>query len=187
MEDLLVRQARDIARVMGAGEEEIAQNATLQRQMFRLVREEKDSAVLQRKLREAAKQQVDRLPDDRKKALGVTDEMIDQQIAMVRSPWFRELLDYDPRATLKQVKCPVLALNGEKDLQVAAKENLEAIREALRAGGNTRVKTVELSGLNHLFQACQTGAVSEYGQIEETFNPEALKTISDWISGIVSR
>jgi hypothetical protein len=97
------------------------------------------------------------------------------------------LLAYDPRATLKQVKCPVLALNGEKDLQVAAAENLAAIRESLQAGGNHRVKTMELPGLNHLFQRCTTGAVAEYSEIEETFNPGALKLISDWILETVGR
>ena len=113
--------------------------------------------------------------------------MIDSQVKLMLSPWFRHLLRYDPRPTLRQVKCPVLALNGEKDLQVAAKENLTAVREALTAGGNERVKTAELPGLNHLFQTCQTGAVAEYGQIEETFNPAAMKLISDWIREVARR
>jgi fermentation-respiration switch protein FrsA (DUF1100 family) len=100
---------------------------------------------------------------------------------MVLSPWFRELLDYDPRPILRSVKCPVLALNGEKDRQVAAPENLAAIRDALNAGGNPRVQTVELPNLNHLFQTCRTGAVAEYGQLEETFHAEAMALIARWI------
>ncbi len=79
---------------------------------------------------------------------------------------------------MTRVKCPVLAINGEKDLQVSPKENLEAIRKALEAGGN---KDLQLPGLNHLFQTCQTGAVAEYGQIEETIAPVALETMSKWI------
>lgn len=81
----------------------------------------------------------------------------------------------------EQVKAPVLALNGEKDLQVAARPNLAAILEALTAGGNADVTTRELVGLNHLFQTAATGAVAEYSIIEETFNPAALTVISDWI------
>jgi uncharacterized protein len=76
----------------------------------------------------------------------------------------------------------VLAINGEKDLQVPAKENLAEIEKALRAGGNRDVKTVELAGLNHLFQPCKTGSPSEYAAIETTIAPEALKTIGDWIA-----
>jgi uncharacterized protein len=84
---------------------------------------------------------------------------------------------------LRDVKCPVLALNGEKDIQVAAKVNLAAIREAFATEKNGNVKVLELAGLNHLFQTCVTGAFTEYAQIEETFSPVALKEISDWVRG----
>jgi fermentation-respiration switch protein FrsA (DUF1100 family) len=97
------------------------------------------------------------------------------------SPWFRNLLQYDPRPALRAIKCPVLAINGAKDVQVAARENLDSIRANLLAGGNQRAKAVELPGLNHLLQACETGAISEYGIIEETMNPAALSLIGDWI------
>ena len=72
-------------------------------------------------------------------------------------------------------------MNGEKDLQVPPKEDLAEIAKALKKGGNTRVTTKELPGLNHLFQTSKTGAVSEYAEIEETIAPEALKVIGDWI------
>jgi len=80
------------------------------------------------------------------------------------------------------VKCPVLAINGEKDLQVSPKENLSAIEEALKTGGNQNYTIKELPGLNHLFQTAQTGLSSEYAKIEETISPIALKIIGDWIS-----
>lgn len=95
--------------------------------------------------------------------------------------WFRFFLTYDPRPTLRRVRCPVLAINGEKDLQVPAKENLAEIEKALKAGGNRNVKKVELPGLNHLFQPSKTGSPSEYGTIEMTIAPEMLKTVGDWI------
>jgi hypothetical protein len=166
---------------MGLSEEKIAENAVLQREIFRIVRSEKDPAEAEKAIREAFRGQTASLTDEQRKALGKSDAMIDIQIKMVLSPWFRDILGYDPRATLGLVKCPVLAINGEKDLQVAAKENLPAIAAALEAGGNQSVKTVELPGLNHLFQACQTGSPTEYSRIEETFNPAALKLVSDWI------
>ena len=85
-----------------------------------------------------------------------------QQIKMVLTPWFRHFLTYDPAPVLEKVKCPVLAINGEKDLQVDPKQNLPPIEAALKAGGNADFTLKELPGLNHLFQACKTGAISEY-------------------------
>ena len=90
----------------------------------------------------------------------------------------------DPADYWKKVKCPVLALNGEKDLQVAADVNLPAIEKALKSGGNLNVKTMKFPELNHLFQHCKTGLPAEYGEIEETFAPEVLKIMSDWIHGL---
>jgi pimeloyl-ACP methyl ester carboxylesterase len=187
MEQLLARQARDIARVMGAGEDIISKNAALQSEIFKIAKEQKDPAVAEASVRKLIRDQLREFPEEQRKAMGLSEAAIEVQIKMVLSLWFRDLLTYDPRATLKAVKCPVLALNGEKDLQVAAKENLAAIREALAAGGNQKVKTVELPGLNHLFQTCQTGAIAEYGQIEETFNLAAMKLVSDWIREVTSR
>lgn len=181
MEELMVRQGQDIARAMGASDEVIKKNTEVQREMFRLVREEKDADVLREKAIKLAREQVAELSEEQRTALGLSEAMIDKQIEMLRTPWFRELLAYDPRPTLKKVTCPVLALNGGKDLQVAAKENLAAIRESLLAGGNQRVTCEELPGLNHLFQHCTTGTVAEYSQIDETFSPGALKRIADWI------
>jgi pimeloyl-ACP methyl ester carboxylesterase len=186
MEDLLVRQGRDLAQVMGASEELTAKSATTQREIFHTLKTEKDPAAAETAVRKLIREQVSSLSEENRQTMGLSDDMVDAQVKMVLSPWFRDLVVYDPRPTLRAVKCPVLAINGEKDLQVAARQNLTAIREALAAGGNQKVKTVELPGLNHLFQACQTGAIAEYGQIEETFNLAALKLISDWILEVTS-
>ncbi|MCI0525240.1 MAG: hypothetical protein L0Y75_08275 [Acidobacteria bacterium] len=99
----------------------------------------------------------------------------------MNSPWFRYFLTFDPRPALQKVKCPVLALNGENDLQVAVNENLREIEAALKAGGNKDVTIARLPKLNHLFQTSETGSPNEYIKIEETIAPVALKTIGDWI------
>jgi hypothetical protein len=100
---------------------------------------------------------------------------------MLSSPWFRYFLDYDPLPALGKVKCPVLALNGERDLQVIAKENLALIQKTLEDAGNKDVTTRELPQLNHLFQHAESGTPAEYGAIEETISPEVLQIIGDWI------
>jgi pimeloyl-ACP methyl ester carboxylesterase len=103
----------------------------------------------------------------------------DALVRMVTSPWMREAVGYDAMPTLRRLTIPVLALNGSLDLQVPAKEDLGPIRAALQ--GNPRATVIELPNLNHLFQTATTGAPAEYGEIEETISPVALKTITDWV------
>jgi hypothetical protein len=83
---------------------------------------------------------------------------------------------------LEQTHCPVLALGGDKDVQVVASANLPRIRAALLRGGNTHIEVRELPGLNHFFQQCTTGSPLEYGVIEQTFSPDALQVIGEWLS-----
>lgn len=96
-------------------------------------------------------------------------------------PWMRYYLALDPASVLEHVRCPVLALNGDKDMQVRASDNLAAIDKALKFGGNKDVTVMSLPGLNHLFQTAATGAISEYESNEESFSPSALSTLGDWI------
>jgi pimeloyl-ACP methyl ester carboxylesterase len=109
------------------------------------------------------------------------DDYIKSFVAQISNPWMQYFLRYDPAPALEKVKCPVLAVNGGRDLQVAAKENLAAISAALQKGGNKNVTVREYPGLNHLFQESKTGLPDEYGLIEQTFSPEVLKDIADWI------
>lgn len=101
------------------------------------------------------------------------------QIKVVASPWMRWFVRYDPRPVLAKVECPVLAVGGSKDLQVAPDSNLAGIKLALHA--NPDVTIVKLPGLNHLLQTADTGQVGEYSRIEETIAPTALRTVGDWI------
>jgi uncharacterized protein len=111
----------------------------------------------------------------------IPEATLNAQIKALTSPWYREFIQYDPATALRKVTCPVLAVIGEKDLQVPPDQNLPAIRKALEAAGNKNFEVVELPGLNHLFQPAKTGAPSEYGEIELTISPIALEKISSWI------
>lgn len=101
-------------------------------------------------------------------------------LAQIGTPWFRYFLKYDPAPNLRAIKVPVLAMNGSLDRQVPAKENLPAIRAALK--DNRDVTIVELPGLNHLFQTAKTGGVGEYAEIEETVAPAVLEQMATWIN-----
>lgn len=98
--------------------------------------------------------------------------------------WFHYFLNYNPAINLSKVRCPVLALNGEKDRQVAAAENIPAIAAALKKGQNKHYETNILPGLNHLFQTCNQPE-DAYSSLPETFSPAALQLIGDWIVNTV--
>ncbi|HEY7545261.1 MAG TPA: alpha/beta fold hydrolase [Blastocatellia bacterium] len=186
-EEILYLQGALISKADGVSDDFIAQNRAMQERVFAIVKREKDGVVAERKIREeavsfreiaASKAEA---TEEQKKTINVIAAAIESQAKFVVLPWFRFFLTYNPRPALMKVKCPVLAINGEKDLQVPAKENLAAIRQALEAGGNKDYTSLALPNLNHLFQTCRTGAISEYAQIEETISPVALNTISNWI------
>ena len=121
------------------------------------------------------------MSEDEKIILSLTEDNMESQLQIMLSPWYRNFLFYDPRIALKKVICPVLAIVGEKDLQVAPKENLQAIEEALRSGNNEDYKVIEMPNLNHLLQTAETGSPAEYGKIEETISPKVLELVGQWI------
>lgn len=99
------------------------------------------------------------------------------QIAGINSRWMKFFLTYDPAKDWQQVKCPVLLLNGEKDIQVDATINLEAISKALESGGNVDYRTVVFQQMNHLFQVCEKCNLQEYATIKQTISPDVLEEI----------
>jgi uncharacterized protein len=162
-DQIILRQVELIARASGAREEQITAALALQRKLLAAAKAPGEPAEAERRLAEIA--------------AGAPRE----QLRAMLSPWYRHFLAYDPRPALRQLRCPVLAVTGGKDLQVPPKENLAAIAAALAEAGSSQVRLVELPGLNHLLQTAQTGLPTEYGRIEETIAPKALATIADWI------
>jgi pimeloyl-ACP methyl ester carboxylesterase len=182
-EEILYLQGRLIGQAMGAKPEDLERGEALQRRLFQAAKAEEPSPELVKKLKAILTEEINNLPEATRQAVQkVGLEAAGAQLNAFAGPWFKTFMLHDPRPVLRQVKCPVLALNGEKDLQVPWKENLAEIEKALHEGGNTQVTTKSFAGLNHLFQTCTTGAPSEYGRIEETFNPAVLKVIGDWIA-----
>ena len=105
-------------------------------------------------------------------------------VNQIRIPYMVHFLSLDMRPLLNRINCPVLALNGTKDVQVQYEINLDALQAGLPSDGNSKIEAIE--GVNHLFQQCNTGAVSEYREIEETIAPVVLQTMIQWIIEIVS-
>jgi uncharacterized protein len=172
-EDTLLNQSELIGRAGGLTDDQLDASLGFDQAAYTLVRQEKNPAVLTEKLVTLVKSSgLD---------AALPPSTLETQLRMLTSPWFRFFLDYDPLPNLKLVKCPVLALYGQKDLQVAAKANMPLLEDTLREAGDTQVEVKELPELNHLFQRAYLGTPSEYAAIEETFSPEALKLIVDWV------
>ncbi len=109
------------------------------------------------------------------------DEFIENLVASRTTPWIRYFYNYNPGSEIKKIKIPALALYGSKDTQVPPKYHLQPVKEALEASKSKKHEVILLEGLNHLFQESKTGLISEYTQIEQTFAPKAMATISSWI------
>lgn len=179
-QQIIIRQSQDISRLSGIKESDIKETTRTNNKLYAILKKEKDN--------KAAESKILSLYGEILTKKGISKDDMEKQLNQLRLTfgagsytWFRYFIMTNPADYWKKVECPVLALNGSKDLQVAADENIPAIKKALRSGGNNSVTTLILPGLNHLFQHCKTGLPSEYGSIDETFSPEALRIIADWI------
>lgn len=162
---LLLSQGEALERAAGASDAAVRAASAQRGSWFDAVLTEPDDAKAQAKL--TALLDAQKIPPAaRPQVLGLT------------APWWRYALAFQPARYLKDVRAPVLAVGGGKDLQVPAAENLAAIKAALPAGTEAEIRA--LPGLNHLLQTARTGVVAEYGQIEETLAPAALDLIVDW-------
>lgn len=176
---LMVEQNNNMGKIAGLSEEILKQNAKVNTEVYQKIIHYKGNNI-QRDVLPLLEEQL-------QKSVGtsispeVIKEKAQEQLNVITSPWFLYFLKFNPSDYLSKVKIPTLALNGSLDMQVTAKDNLKGIEKALLKAGNKHFKTIELVGLNHLFQKATTGNPSEYGQIEETFSPQALATIADWI------
>lgn len=180
-DQILLLQQKLIGKASGLSDEDLQKNELTNRKAFDIVKKSNSIEQLNIDLTNFIKQSLVENPNA-EKPQGMSDEdFVKLQVKQIANPWMQYFIKYNPAPALEKVKCPVLAINGEKDLQVPPKENLEAIKNALTKGGNKKVTTKELPNLNHLFQECKTGSPDEYATIEQTFSPTSLTEIFNWI------
>jgi pimeloyl-ACP methyl ester carboxylesterase len=171
---LLAEQTTLVMRADSASEHEIGKARSANEELYHI--------IVQSRTMKEANQKLNRWME-RKAKTDTTSDMVNMKrlIPQLNNVWFRYFLKHDPVPVLEKVKCPVLALNGEKDIQVPPELNLDAIAAALARGGNEEGTTMILPGLNHLFQHCGKCNVGEYAMIEETISPEVLEMVCRWI------
>lgn len=180
-DQILLLQQKLIGKASGISDEDLKKSETINKKVFETVKKSSSlenlkldiTAILKDSLKEITKTQ---------RPEGISeDEYIKSLVKQIANPWMQYFIKYNPAPALEKVKCPVLAINGEKDLQVPPKANLEAIKKALAKGRNKDVTIKEFPNLNHLFQECKTGSPAEYATIEQTFSPTVLSEILNWI------
>ena len=178
--EILELQSSLIIKQMGISSKGLEVYKKTQSTMLQIVVNTKNNEETLKKLSVASKIYSE-LSEEDQYIIGYDPERYDDNLKVLVSPWMRTFLSFDPRSELEKVKTPVLAIIGEKDMQVPPQENLSEISAALIRGGNMDHEIHELKNLNHLFQTCETGAPAEYIEIEETFNVEAMNIITKWI------
>lgn len=173
-ERTLLKQSELIARTGGLPEEQISHSQQLDRMAYAAVRSEKSPPALEARLKVLVEKS------------GLNGAMppaaLQEQMRLMTTPWFREFLDFDPQPLFAQLKCPVLALNGDRDLQVDADDTVPLLRTAYEKSGNKDFTVAEIAGVNHLFQRAPSGSPALYGAIEETIAPEVLTAITHWVA-----
>ncbi|SDX61701.1 alpha/beta hydrolase family protein [Hymenobacter psychrophilus] len=174
---ILLRQQADLGRAAGADSAQIGANRRLHTALFAALRRLPATATTAEATQQLTTVMQQQVP-------GLSPEQAQKQAGQLTAPWLRSFLLTDPALYLANVKCPVLALNGTTDLQVAADDNLPVIERGLKAGRNANVTVRALPDLNHLFQT-DPKATSHYAKIEETFAPSALKVVGDWLTAVV--
>jgi uncharacterized protein len=180
--EILDRQRLDILKASGATEASLKRYKEMYDVINPIVGMKGTVAERTAKIQTAVKEFAKDFTEDMRKSMGIESEAaIGVLAAVMLDPWMVQFFRYDPSPALKLVECPVLALNGSLDLQVSADENLPRIEASLKAGKNPPAKIITRPGLNHLFQPTKTGAITEYGTIETTFDPETLTILSDWL------
>lgn len=181
---IIADQAARILTAAGAPADLVAQSNTIRQQLFDLLLGEPDDTKAADLLRPVLETEIRRQLGKPEGDDEGVKAMVEAQIAELVNPWMRFFLAFDPVEIYREVSVPVLAMWGEKDLQVAPELNADPVETALKAGDNRAVETDILPGLNHLFQTCATGSPAEYFTIEETIAADALDRLTEWLQRV---
>ena len=170
--EVLKEQQAAILRAQGMSEEMVQFSGNANAQMFDIIEASNDRVEADTLLRQLLK------------GWGYNEELTEQTVGQIASPWMYYFLKYDPTEAIVKVKSPALLLNGSKDLQVLASQNLPAYEKIIAEHGKTNLTLQEMPDLNHLFQHCETGSPTEYVTIDETISPEVLEMIVEFVKSI---
>jgi pimeloyl-ACP methyl ester carboxylesterase len=185
-ERILIAQAEAIGRAEGRTPEQIASNARVQQLLFATARLNKGWEQAAGAVRAEVRAAINQLPEAQRKAIPDVERLVERQaqgqVAFASSPWFRFFLDYDPAPTLARVTCPVLAVFGERDLQVPVESNRAVMQEIARKSPARQFTIEVIPAANHLYQSATTGSSTEYARLKKEFAPGFVETLLGWLA-----
>lgn len=182
IDELMAEQNRQVYKSQGLPKNELDRNEKFNKSLYNIFDNDKPVAELYDTLLPFIHNYYESIPKEYQALFSPSKEVFYMAIVgTVSSPWFRYFLQFDPTPYLKKVTCPVLAVNGSKDIQVISSQNLGAIEEILTYTGHQDFTIREYQNLNHLFQNCSTCTVQEYGELEESFSKKVLADVTTWI------
>jgi pimeloyl-ACP methyl ester carboxylesterase len=177
-------QVRYVAKGEGGDPKVVETLVDLSRIAIQIIRSNKDKNWTRQRLDDLFNKSFSGLSEVEKQKfdqiLGTwgTEESVKE---LVMTSWYRKLVDSDPQKYLRKVQCPVLAMNGNKDMQEVYPDGLNGVGKALKEGGNRDFTLKMFPNMNHMFQKCETGTPLDYPAIKETVAPEVLDYMTDWI------
>ncbi len=174
-DNLLLLQQEAIARASQVKEKDIKKMLEINSALYQAVLNHKDDPTNEGLINEIK---------NIAKKYKLSKEDTERVTAELTSKWFKTFIGLDPSFYIKKIKCPALILFGEKDLQVPAKQNLEAINSIILQTNQSNLKIFVLPSCNHLFQKANTGNIFEYALIKETISEETLNHIKDFLINI---
>lgn len=187
-QELMALQTLSMSKAMGLENGTASQSLDAQAEIFDILDNEKDPAEADKQIRAILTRLINKaMPKPNKPGKDLDQYntlvvgIVESQMKTLTAPATRFLFHYDPQDTLRQLSCPVLALNGELDSIIPATSNLKHIEQALQEGHNKDYKVQALPKLNHLFQTATTGSPLEQSTLQETVAPQVLKLVGDWI------
>lgn len=178
-DQLLFAQSDLLMRANGASDEQLRSQKELQARIFRAIRSGRGWDEVETGIREQTESLLAHLSRQQRDAR--VRLVLRQQMAFSQSPWMKSFIDMKPTLYLEKVTCPLLALFGELDLQVPARENHDLFAAALQRAGNRDHTLKILPGANHLFQKAKSGSVAEYATLEKQFVDGFLEIVTDWL------
>ncbi len=183
--DILKEQSKLIMLANGGTQDEVNANSELLDKTYQAVETDTGWDEVESLMIKTIGNSFDKMPEEQKKNMKDKDEyvknMVTYQMNEMKIPWMKFFIQYDPIIALGKVKCPVLMIFGENDLQVPPKQNKEIMENALKESGNKDYMSVLIPKANHLFQSATTGSPEEYGKLPKEFAPGFLETMSGWI------
>lgn len=180
--ELMVLQNYLVGKTDGIPEEELTSMGVTLRKAYGVIVSENDEKARKATVTDIFKKEFGAFFASKGVPKDEIGRVVEAQVEQLTSPWFVYFLRYNPAPVIEKIKCPILALNGSKDIQVAADANLDGIKRAAEKGGNKKVVTKKIMNLNHLFQESTTGSIQEYAEIEQTIAPVALDELTNWIT-----